>query len=310
MARPESSGRATHSGDQRYLTGAASLADRLKSLPLYPLPQHAVSRLTHRVTRSRRKWLRRALTRWFIRRFGVDMGEALEPDPDAYPDFNSFFTRALKPGARPMPEDDDALCCPADGAVSALGHLHDQRIIQAKGQDYSLVDLLGGSADRAAPFLDGAFATIYLSPANYHRVHMPAGGTLREMVHIPGRLFSVGRHTVRTVPRLFARNERVACLFDTSAGPMAMVLVGAINVGSIETTWAGEVTPPRGRALHARRYDTNPVQLERGEEMGRFNMGSTVILLFPPATVTWKRELDADVPVRLHQALGTLRPGA
>ncbi len=310
MARPEHSGADTDSGYQRYLTGAPGLADRLKALPLYALPQHAVSRLTHRITRSRREWLRRPLTRWFIRRFGVDMSEALEPDPDAYPDFNSFFTRALKPGARPMPENSDALCCPADGAVSAIGHLHDQRIIQAKGHDYSLVDLLGGAPDQAAPFHDGAFATIYLSPANYHRVHMPVGGTLREMVHIPGRLFSVGRHTVRTVPRLFSRNERVACLFDTPSGPMAMVLVGAINVGSIETVWAGEVTPPRARAVHTRRYDSDAVQLERGDEMGRFNMGSTVILLFPPDTVTWQRELYADAPVRLHQALGKLRPGA
>ena len=310
MARPDTAGADADSDHSHYLTGAPGLGDRLKSLPLYPLPQHTVSRLTHRVTRSRREWLRRPLTHWFIRRFGVDMSEALEPDPDAYPSFNSFFTRALKPGARPVPESAKAVCCPADGALSAIGHLSDERIIQAKGRDYSLVELLGGAPDHAAPFRDGAFATVYLSPANYHRVHMPISGTLREMVHIPGRLFSVGRHTVRTVPRLFARNERVACLFDTALGPMAMVLVGAINVGSIETVWAGEVTPPRARTVHARSYAGDAVQLARGEEMGRFNMGSTVILLFPPDAVRWQPDLRADAPVRLHQALGHCRAGA
>ncbi len=310
MAPPEAGETDAGGADDRFLTTAPGIADWFKTLPLYPLPQHAISRLTHRLTRSRREWLRRPLTYWFIRRFGVDMREALEPDPDAYPDFNSFFTRALKPGARPMPDAPDAVCCPADGAVSALGTVDDGRIVQAKGHSYSLVDLLGGAPDRAAPFRGGSFATIYLSPRDYHRVHMPVTGSLREMIHVPGRLFSVGRHTVRTVPGLFARNERVISVFDTACGPIAIVLVGAINVASIETVWAGEVTPPRARAVHGRSYDPNAVRLERGEELGRFNMGSTVILLFPPDAIRWAPALEADTPVRVNQALGYCQPRA
>lgn len=306
MAPPESA-QSSEPGTDRYLAGAPGIADYLKSLPLYPLPHHAVSRIIHRLTRSRREWIRRPLTHWFIRRFGVDMAQAREPDPDAYPDFNSFFTRALRADARPMPVAPEAVCAPADGALSALGRLDDDRLIQAKGRHYSLATLLGGDDDRAAPFRNGTFATIYLSPADYHRVHMPADGELQAMIHVPGRLFSVGRHTVRTIPGLFARNERVACLFETPRGPMAVVLVGAINVASIATVWAGEVTPPRGRTVTERRYEPATVRLARGEEMGRFNMGSTVIVVFPPETVHWDPAWSADDPVRVNQPLGTFK---
>ncbi|MCC5857083.1 MAG: phosphatidylserine decarboxylase [Ectothiorhodospiraceae bacterium] len=290
----------------RYLEEAPSTSDWLKTLPLYPLPHHVVSRLIHRLVRVRAGWFRRPFVSWFVRAFGVDMSQAVETDPLAYPDFNSFFTRALRADARPMPEDAAAICCPADGTVSALGELRGDSIIQAKGHDYSLTTLLGGDPDRARPFLGGGFITVYLSPRDYHRVHMPLGGTLREMVHVPGRLFSVGRHTVKTVPGLFARNERVACLFDTDHGPMALVLVGAINVASIETVWAGEVTPPRGRSIRCWSYENGSIRLDRGEEMGRFNMGSTAIVILPRGMAELDPALQADQPVRVRQAIGRL----
>ena len=286
--------------------GAARLRDRLLSLPLHLLPHHPVSRVVHRLARSRRPWLRQRLIGAFSRRFRVDRAEAEQQDPAGYPDFNSFFTRALRPGARPLPDDPAALACPADGAVSAMGRLDGGRILQAKGRDYTVTELLGGDTDRAAALNDGAFATIYLSPRDYHRVHMPWSGTLRETVHIPGRLFSVAPPTVRAIPRLFARNERVACLFDTDCGPMAVVLVGAINVASIATVWAGEITPPRGRRIVSRDHSADGIHLERGAEMGRFNMGSTVIVLLPRQTVAWDPGLDTGQPVRMGQPLGSV----
>ncbi len=294
--------------ERRCLTEPPSIADRLKTLPLYPLPQHGISRLVHRLTRMRADWVRIPLTRWFVHRFGVDMSEAEEPDPLAYPCFNSFFTRPLRPGARPLPTNPDAVCCPADGIVSATGRIDDDRIIQAKGHDYSLTALLGGDEERAAAFRDGGFITVYLSPRDYHRVHMPLTGVLRETVHVPGRLFSVGRHTVKTIPGLFARNERIACLFRTRSGPMAVVLVGAINVASIETVWAGEITPPRARGVRARSHPADAVRLERGAELGRFNMGSTAIVLFGPGMVDLDPTLDADCRVQVRQGIGMLRP--
>ncbi len=290
----------------RYVEQPASAGDWLKTLPLYPLPHHAVSRLVHRLVRVQADWFRRPLIRGFVRAFGVDMSQAVQTDPLAYPDLNSFFTRALRDDARPMPDDTTAICCPADGAVSALGPLDGDSIIQAKGHTYSLTTLLGGDEALATPFKGGSFITVYLSPRDYHRVHMPLGGRLREMVHVPGRLFSVGRHTVKTVPGLFARNERVICLFDTAHGPMAVVLVGAINVASIETVWAGEVTPPRGRSIRRWSYEGDNIQLARGEEMGRFNMGSTAIVIFPNGMAELDPTLLADQPVRVRQAIGQI----
>lgn len=261
----------------------ATWLDHLKAALLYPLPHHAISRITHWAVRVETPWFKNLLIKTFIRVFKVDMSEALEEDPTAYPTFNAFFTRALKPEARPLPDDPDAILSPADGTISQMGPIEGDTLFQAKGQGFTTAELLGGDEALAAEFRDGWFATIYLSPRDYHRVHMPMTGTLRQMIHIPGRLFSVAPFTVKTVPRLFARNERVACIFDTDHGPMAVVLVGAINVGSIETVWAGEVTPPAASDISFEYYNTsNKViapHLNSGSEMGRFNMGSTVVIL-------------------------------
>ena len=235
--------------------------------------------------------------------------QALVEDLTAYEHFNAFFTRALKSDARPLDSTPNAILCPTDGAMSQLGPIESGRIFQAKGHNFSVLELLGGNAERAAPFMGGDFATIYLSPRDYHRVHMPLAGTLREMIYVPGRIFSVNTVTAQNVPELFARNERVVCLFDTERGPMAMVLVGAMIVASIETVWAGLVTPPK-RELKTFRYDEAaraPIQLEKGAEMGRFKLGSTVILLFGPDQVRWTESLAALSPVRMGECLGQAR---
>jgi len=260
---------------------SSPLRDTLFVTLQYILPHHLVSRAVYAMTRWRTPLAAPAI-RAFSKHFGVNLDEAVESDPDTYRTFNAFFTRALKPGVRPLAEGENLAACPVDGAISQLGSIKDGSIFQAKGHDYSLVELLGGDLTRAEPFRNGSFATIYLSPRDYHRIHMPLGGTLTGMVHVPGRLFSVNPVTVERVPRLFARNERVAALFDTREGPMGMVLVGAINVAAIETVWSGLVTPPRGREIGEWSYgDQVRVELPRGAEMGRFNMGSTVIMLFP-----------------------------
>lgn len=272
----------------------------------YLLPQHGISRLVHRISRARRVPGLRPMMRWFVGRYGVRLDEAAQPDLDAYPDFNSFFTRALRDGVRPLPEDPNLPCSPVDGYVSQVGRIRAGRLFQAKGQLFSLQELLGGDEQRAAPFQDGDFATLYLSPGDYHRIHMPLSGRLQEMVHVPGKLFSVAPVCVREIPRLFARNERVACVFDTDLGPMAVVMVGAINVGSIETVWAGEITPPRGKQIIATRYPQQGAQsttLDRGAELGRFNLGSTVIVLFGPGRVRWSKTLTPQQPVLLGQSL-------
>jgi len=222
------------------------MIDWMKAAILYLLPHHALSRLVQWSARFRHLPFRKFFVRWFIRHYHVDMSEAMEPDPDAYPDFNSFFTRALRPAARPIVQETGWICCPNDGAIIQLGDIQGTQIFQAKGHAYSLIELLGGSEERARPFMNGRSATMYLSPGDYHRVHMPLAGRLLEMTYIPGRLFSVSPGHTEAVPRLFARNERVVCIFQTETGPMAVVLVGAIFVGSIETVWASEITPPRG----------------------------------------------------------------
>lgn len=257
------------------------MLDRVRVLLLACLPQHAVSRLTLRLTRLRTR-LKDPVVRWFIRTYGADMDEAAEPDPAAYPSFNAFFTRPLRPGARPIAGDEGTPVSPVDGRVSQAGRIEAGRLYQAKGIDYGLVELLGGDPRDAEPFMDGTFATLYLAPGDYHRIHMPLTGQLRRMCHVPGRLWSVAPWTVRSVPGLFARNERVVALFDTDQGPLGLVLVGAINVAAIETVWAGLVTPPRGRSVIHTEYGDNGPRIGRGGEMGRFNMGSTVIVLTPP----------------------------
>lgn len=283
------------------------ISDHLRNLPQYLLPQRRLTRLIYRLTRVRTPWFKNALIRGFVQRFRVNLAEALEPEPCAYPDFNAFFTRALKPGARPIALGDRVVCCPVDGAISQIGVAQTDTLLQAKGQTFSLTALLGGDSERARPFQGGAFVTLYLSPRDYHRIHLPLAGRLREMAHIPGALFSVSPLTTRVVPELFARNERVATLFDTPAGPMALVLVGAINVASIETVWAGAITPPLGKTIQCWSYPpqgAGAVSLDKGAEMGRFNMGSTVILLFGPEAVRWESAFQAGTPVQMGQRLG------
>jgi len=268
----------------------------------YVLPHRLLSSLARRLAYS----TNRAVKQWLIdtvtRKFGVDLGEAAEPDPTAYPSFNAFFTRALKPGARTPDADPRALLMPADGHISQCGPIVDGRIFQAKGQGFTAAELLGSEAD-AAPFRDGSFATVYLSPRDYHRVHMPWTGTLRETVHVPGRLFSVGTDAVASVPRLFARNERLVCHFDTDFGPMVQVMVGALLVSGVETVWGGVEIPAYGDAITRKDYRGRGITLERFAEMARFNYGSTVIVLLPKGAATLAPTLHAESPVRLGERL-------
>jgi phosphatidylserine decarboxylase len=271
------------------------------------LPQHRLSNTMFWLSRRRVPLLLPWVIRAYVRLFGVDLSEAAEPEPRAYPTFNAFFTRALRPDVRPFPAAADAIACPVDGRVSAAGTIDAGRLLQAKGRDYALDALLGGDAALAEQFDGGRFATLYLSPSDYHRIHMPVGGRLVRTIQVPGRLFSVNPTTVAGVPGLFARNERVVCLFATDAGPMAVVLVGAIMVGSIETVWTGRITPPRLETVAVTEPPAaEPVQLARGAELGRFNMGSTVILLFARARVRWSPTLTAGAPVRCGGTIGTL----
>lgn len=282
--------------------------NKLFVLSQYITPQLAVSRLAGRLAdNDRTPALKNRVVRWFIGRYGVNMSEAAESNPEAYPSFNAFFTRALKPGVRPVDSRDSVLVSPVDGAISQLGQVTCDRVFQAKGQSFSLTELLGGDEQRAAEFAEGEFATIYLSPKDYHRIHMPLAGKLREMVYIPGKLFSVNPVTAENVPNLFARNERVACVFDTDAGPMAMVLVGAMIVGSVETTWSGVVAPGTG-LVTSTRYDADQpdIQFEKGQEMGRFRLGSTVVLVMPKGSVTWNEDEVPEKTVKMGEAFGTI----
>ncbi len=244
-----------------------------------------------------------SVIRWFIKRYNVDMSEALDPNPAAYPSFNAFFTRALKPVARPLAAAD--WICPVDGAISQLGQIAGDQIFQAKGHHYSTQALVGGDAQLAAQFQDGHFATIYLSPKDYHRIHMPCAGRLLRMIHVPGDLFSVNPTTARGVPGLFARNERVVCVFDGAFGPFVMVLVGATIVGSMATTWHGVVNPPRPGKIREWRYEDQNIQLAQGAEMGRFLLGSTIVLLTPKSTLEFNPAWQATTPVRLGQVMAT-----
>ncbi|MCF1182109.1 archaetidylserine decarboxylase [Marichromatium gracile] len=274
----------------------------------YLLPQRLLSELMHRLSRLRWRPLRRLLIHGFARQYGIDMQQAAEPDLDAYPHFNAFFTRALRAEARPLDPDPRALLCPVDGAISQIGHIEDGRLIQAKGQDYGVDTLLGLDPGAPHPFEGGHFVTIYLSPRDYHRIHMPLTGRLLEMTHVPGALFSVNAATANRVPGLFARNERLVTRFETAAGELAQVLVGAIFVGGIETVWSGVVTPPHrlGPPNRLDYREAAPVELARGAEMGRFNLGSTVVVLLPRGRVDWETGLAPGQTVRLGQRLGTL----
>jgi len=284
----------------------ASFSDLLKAGLQYLLPQHAVTRAVRRLARVENPAVKSWLIRHFIQRFKVDMNEAAEPDGNAYPNFNAFFTRALRHDARPITTGANTVACPVDGRLSQIGEITHGRIFQAKDRTFSVHELLAGNALIANTFAGGEFATLYLSPRDYHRIHMPLDGGLRHMLYVPGRLFSVNPSTTRAVPDLFARNERVAAIFDTAAGSMGVVLVGALNVGSIETVWAGEITPPRRKHTHAWKYQDNEVSLKKGMELGRFNMGSTVILLFARKRIRWETSLETNAIVRVGQRMGTL----
>ncbi|EOV9691538.1 archaetidylserine decarboxylase [Cronobacter turicensis] len=279
-----------------------SLPQRLFVLMQYTLPQHLLSRLTGRIALISAPWFKTRLIRWFIRRYHVDMREARDENIHDYAHFNAFFIRRLKAECRPVAAGNDVIVSPADGLLSQAGDIHEARLFQAKGHEYTLKALLGGNEKHAAAFHNGSFATVYLSPGDYHRVHMPATGVLREMVYVPGKLFSVNQTTVSHIPGVFARNERVICFFDTDAGPMAIVLVGAMIVASVETVWAGVVNPP-GRKMTSLRY-ASPLRLEKGDELGHFHLGSTVIVLFGEQRVRWNNAVLEGKTIRYGEALG------
>lgn len=286
---------------------AARLGDRLFAGLQYLLPKHLLSRVIYAVARARNPALKNTLLRAFLAGYRVDMTEAEQSNPYDYPSFNAFFTRALKPGARPIAADPNLIVSPVDGTVSQCGHLQDDSIVQAKGHRYSLLELLGGDREAAEAYRGGSFACLYLAPYNYHRIHLPCGGTLRGNLYVPGDLFSVNAATVRAVPRVFARNERLICDFETRIGRMAVILVGALFVGSIETVHCGEVNPPP-------RARKRPIVIEqgvgrefaKGEELGRFNMGSTVVLLFQSERIRWDATLVPETQVRLGRAIGRI----
>jgi phosphatidylserine decarboxylase len=275
------------------------VSDRLAVLPQYLLPKRALTVYAGLVANSKLGATKRI--RKFIRQYGVNMDEAADPNPAHYATFNEFFTRALKPGIRPLAQA--PWVCPVDGAVSQFGGIERDQIFQAKGHKYSTTALLGGDAAQAARFEDGYFATIYLSPRDYHRIHMPCAGTLRSMVYVPGDLFSVNPKTARGVPGLFARNERVVCHFDTAHGPMALVLVGATIVGSMATVWHGVVNPPRHPTVTEWNYEDQNIQLEQGAEMGRFLLGSTVVMLWPNLPMQFAPDWAPARPVRLGEKM-------
>ena len=282
-------------------TSVSDLPDRLAVLPQYLWPQRLLTVFAGRVAASRVRWWTRRVIPWFIARYGVDMTEAGIQDPASYPSFNDFFTRALRDGARPLAAADHV--CPVDGAVIQCGAIEGDRLLQANGHRYSSRALVGGDAALAAQFDDGQYATLYLSPRDYHRIHMPCDGRLARMIHVPGHLFSVNPTTARGVPGLFARNERVVCVFESARGPFVMVLVGATIVGSIATVWHGVVSPPRPGVVRDWRYDGQVIALRRGDEMGRFLLGSTVILLFPKNTLRLRTEWVPGRAVRMGEAM-------
>jgi phosphatidylserine decarboxylase len=283
---------------------------RLGAWLMATLPQHGLSRCMHGVARWHWRPAKRLLIHAFCRYAGVDLAEAAIQDRDDYPSLNALFTRALATGQRPVEASPEGFVSPIDGELSEFGDIKHRTLIQAKGQRYDLSSLLAGDERLAAAFEAGRYATLYLSPKDYHRVHMPVNGELEQIIHVPGRLFGVSAPVVRHVPRVFARNERVITVFETAFGPMAMVLIGAIGVGSIETIWTGEITPPRGQRVRSWDFRSEPPVLAMGAEMGRFNLGSTVILLLPPDAVDWAPSLATSMPLRMGEPLGRYHPRA
>lgn len=279
------------------------MSDRLAVLPQYLLPKQALTVLAGWIAGARGGRLTTRLIEWFVGRYGVNMSEAANPDVASYPTFNEFFTRALKDSARPLASAD--LICPVDGAISQFGAIERDQIFQAKGHHYSTTALVGGDAALAARFIDGSFATLYLSPKDYHRIHMPCDGRLTRMIHVPGELFSVNPTTARGVPGLFARNERVVCVFESARGPFVLTLVGATIVGSMATVWHGLVNPPRSSEVREWLYDDQPVVLRQGQEMGRFLLGSTVVMLFPKGPLQFNPAWSPGGAIRLGEAMAS-----
>ena len=281
-----------------------NLSDRLAIWPQYVLPKRALTVLAGRLASA--QWGR--LTHWainrFVARYQVDMAEAETPETSSYSSFNDFFTRALRKGARPIASS--AFVSPVDGAISQCGAIERDQIFQAKGHSYSTLALVGGDAQLAAQFQDGQFATLYLSPRDYHRIHMPCQGRLLRMIYVPGDLFSVNPATARGVPGLFARNERVVCVFESSFGPFVLTLVGATIVGSMATAWHGVVNPPRPGVVQEWRYESQDIQLSKGQEMGRFLLGSTVVMLFPQSSMHFNEDWQPTGPIRMGQEMGVL----
>ncbi|MFC5302803.1 archaetidylserine decarboxylase [Azospira restricta] len=278
------------------------MSDRLAVLAQYLLPKQALTRLAGRLAGAEAGALTTRTIRWFVGRYGVNMAEAANPDVAAYKSFNEFFTRPLKDGARALAAAD--FVCPVDGAISQFGAIERDQIFQAKGHRYSTTALVGGDRELAARFENGSFATLYLSPRDYHRIHMPCAGRLLRMIHVPGELFSVNPATARGVPGLFARNERVVCVFDSAHGPFVLTLVGATIVGSMATVWHGTVNPPRPGVVREWRYDEQGIVLQQGEEMGRFLLGSTVVMLFPKDALAFNADWAPARAVRMGEAMG------
>ncbi|SFC71455.1 phosphatidylserine decarboxylase [Polaromonas sp. OV174] len=280
------------------------MTDRFAVLPQYLIPKQALTVFAGYVAGRERGWVTTEIIRRFVVKYQVNMAEALDSNIASYSTFNAFFTRALKPGARPIAAAE--LICPVDGAISQFGAIENDQIFQAKGHHYSSTALVGGDAALAAQFQNGSFATIYLSPKDYHRIHMPCDGRLTRMIYVPGELFSVNPVTARGVPGLFARNERVVCVFESALGPFVLVLVGATIVGSMATAWHGVVNPPRSKEVREWHYGANaqpPVALKQGEEMGRFLLGSTVVMLFPKGPLRFNSEWTAGRGVRLGEVM-------
>ncbi|MGK5074909.1 archaetidylserine decarboxylase [Janthinobacterium sp. ZB1P44] len=280
------------------------MSDRLAVLPQYLLPKGALTNFAGRIAGAKGGAMTTRLIRWFVGRYNVNMDEALDPDITHYASFNDFFTRALRPDARPLAKAD--YICPVDGRISQFGTIDKDQIFQAKGHNFSTTALVGGDAALAARFEHGSFANLYLSPRDYHRIHMPCDGRLTRMIYVPGELFSVNPTTARGIPGLFARNERVVCVFDTANGPFVMTLVGATIVGSMATVWHGVVNPPRTGEIRDWSYANDNVVLKQGEELGRFLLGSTVVMLFPQGTVNFNAGWQPAGPVQLGEVMGNV----
>lgn len=280
----------------------------MRTITQYLLPHKFISLLAHLSANCKIVCIKNFLIRYFISRYAVNMSEAIETNPFAYPSYNHFFTRQLKPECRPIDPAPNTIVSPADGLIAQIGTINQQRIIQAKGQDYSVIELLGGDIAASAYFNNGNFTTVYLAPKDYHRVHMPLAGKLLQMRYIPGQLFSVNTHAAENIPNLFARNERVVTIFETEIGKMAVILVGAMIVGSIETVWAGTISPPHFKTINTWEYECleQPIEIDKGAELGRFKLGSTVIVLFEQNTMAWDDLINCGINIKMGQRIGAI----